>query len=1136
MAGARTILEEKIRLYVESAGDEELKGLVAQLGDLGDVADFQSNIARKAMERFGQAIEDVARVEAFEKLKRDLQTTEANLESARAGAEALFREFRQGDTSNSGITRAQKTASKTVNELSEAAQRQRLQLQQLRGELSRSGIDTRKLGTAQGELKARLADARGTLAQSVKSVQQFRAENARAAREVPAGNARIADSYKGVGGALTRLRSLAAPVLAFLTFRTAASGARALGEVAQQAEDARRALTELYGSQAAGNRAYGELEVLSKRNGLAFIDVVNQAKRLMSFGLDPLNGSMQALVDQNAAVGGSMEDLDGKILALGQAWAKQKLQGEEILQLVERGVPVWDLLQKATGKNVQELQKLSSAGKLGRDTMSSLIAEIGRANSGAATRSLGSLSGLVARSAARWLEFKQKIVDAGLGDYMKQQLRELLDSTGGMDALAKRVSEAIIGIVNGLKNLGQQILPIAKAVGDATIFVSKHADAVIFLAKAYLALQLARIANGFTLLAGGARAATAATTTLATATTVAGGALGRLSGIIAGIPRFIRISLVVAGAEAALYFWTKAGEEIQKVKDAQLALERVQVSARDLERERIAIGQQLTSVYRQYADVQIKAAGQISSLTQQQAQDYDFALGQARKYWEGQVRMARAAGDAQKEAAATEHWKALQDAITAVQARLKALDDAATAAQGIRKFVDSAVAKFDELANKGKSAKDAIKGAFDGLDLASTKGLQQAADILDQVSIRGTAAGRAVQAELRTALAAVADEDLPKLQAAAAQAFDSGSAAAKVFGRAIDAINLTRLGVDVDAISTGFSKAGRAAVDQFRAAIGEVDRLGFTAAQRADAIAQAFDNAFKKASTKQEIEAMRQALREALSEGSIGFDEFTKRVAMADDALAALSGTAPKLADGVKQGVAEANSALGSLGSNSTTVAQSVEKVGTETQKAGEKAAKSGKQIQQASFAMSAFGDEINEGLKNLGRWVGHPLWDEMQNFLVAKWRAQREEFRAFNKELDEQLAKLNPVNHELEELRKRYSYLSEAELEAGAAKLKQINDRVREQQEQALREQQAAESAAAAARERSRKEGSDAALAKPVEDRLVIDWRAPTKSVANTASAAELEQAERIAGLVAPMVLQRIERSRSISIRRNRR
>src|SRR5690606_37890525 len=129
---------------------------------------------------------------------------------------------------------------------------------------------------------------------------------------------------------------------------------------------------------------------------------------------------------------------------------------------------------------------------------------------------------------------------------------------------------------------------------------------------------------------------------------------------------------------------------------------------------------------------------------------------QARRFFEGQVRLARASNDAQAEATATERWRALGEAIKGVETQLQALSTSAANAQGLGAFVDTAVAKFDELVNKGKSAKDAIKNAFDGLDLASAKGLQQAADILDQVSIRGTAAGRAVQAELRAALAAVA--------------------------------------------------------------------------------------------------------------------------------------------------------------------------------------------------------------------------------------------------------------------------------------------------------------------------------------------------------------------------------------------
>src|SRR5690606_29132699 len=103
----------------------------------------------------------------------------------------------------------------------------------------------------------------------------------------------------------------------------------------------------------------------------------------------------------------------------------------------------------------------------------------------------------------------------------------------------------------------------------------------------------------------------------------------------------------------------------------------------------------------------------------------------------------------------------------------------------------------------------------------------------------------------------------------------------------------------------------------------------------------------------------------------------------------------------------------------------------------------------------------------------------------------------------------------------------------AGAEKLKRVNDQIRTQQEQVLRDQRAAEERANSERERARKEGTDSALAKPINDTLTIDWKAPSKSTATTASAAEIEQAERLAALVAPRVLQAIQRSRSISVRR---
>jgi hypothetical protein len=66
-------------------------------------------------------------------------------------------------------------------------------------------------------------------------------------------------------------------------------------------------------------------------------DVMSAFTRLKSFGLDPMDGTVKAITDQTAKLGGGQETLEGIVLAVGQAWATQKLQGEEIMQLVERG-------------------------------------------------------------------------------------------------------------------------------------------------------------------------------------------------------------------------------------------------------------------------------------------------------------------------------------------------------------------------------------------------------------------------------------------------------------------------------------------------------------------------------------------------------------------------------------------------------------------------------------------------------------------------------------------------------------------------------------------------------------------------------------------------------------------------------
>lgn len=1037
----RNVLEEKIRLYVEAAGDEELKRLVDGLGDLGDVADEQAGAARKAMQRLADAMDALGKVDAFDKLKRKVQDTETELEEAQRAAQALFKSMAGADKVSPQMERQQQAAARRVRELSAAAQQQRVQLQQLRGALASSGVDTTRLGTAQGQLRRQMGEARTALAAAARSVGQYRSEATKAAADVPAANERIARSYDGIGGALQRLRGLAAPVLALLTFRSAAQGVKALGDVQQQLENARRAMSELYGSQEEGNRVFGQLEVLAKRNGLAIGDIVEQAKRMKAFGIDPLNGSLQALVDQNAAAGGSLQDLEGKVLAVGQAWAKQKLQGEEILQLVERGVPVWDLLQKATGKNVQELQKLSEKGELGRQTIAALMEEIGRANEGAANRSLGSLTGLLSQASARWLQFKQDVVEAGLGQYLKDQLASMLGATGDMAGLAKRVSDAIIGSIEALKRFALQLAPVAKAIGTGTIALGRHAEAVLYLAKVYAVLKLAQIANGFgavevaAVKAGGAANRAARDLLTAEKTTSAfGQAIGR-------IPKVVRVAVAVAGVDWAIQQVVELGRVMEERQAAAKQVEAYERGQRQLQQEQLLLGRQLQQVYRDYSGTAVESAAQLNQMTRDQAAAYQFALANARQYYAGVIREARAAADSQAEAAALEQWKALGVAQEQAKAKLQDLDRAAASSQGVKRFVADAAEKFDQLTGKGKTAAAAIKGAFDGIDLGSADGLQKAAGLIESIGVRGAAAGKAIEDELTKRLAQLSAEELTKVEAAATRAFAAGAREAKIMSDAIDGARLSKLGVDLEAIRTGFSKAGREVTTAFADMVTDLDTLGLTAEQRSEAVAQAFDNAFRQTSTKSELQALKASLQDALNAGHIGFEEFQRRVVQVDAQLAQLAGTAALVPDAMGKGLSRLGGQLqdvaGAAEGATDQMAKGVDGVAKSTEKASQ-------ETEGFGVALDGLSTELIKAYFATNRYVNtvsSATWSNAMNRITAEANAQADAIARLNAEYDKELAKQDPLVEAMEKLKAQYPYVEEAQLRATAEKQARLED-----------------------------------------------------------------------------------------------
>ncbi|WP_260683561.1 tape measure protein, partial [Vibrio cholerae] len=256
---------------------------------------------------------------------------------------------------------------------------------------------------------------------------------------------------------------------------------RTFVKTAAQFERYQIMLNKLQGSEEAGAKAMAWIEQFTQDTPYGVNEVTNAFVRLKAFGLDPMDGTMQAIADQAAMMGGTAETVDGIALALGQAWTKGKLQGEEALQLLERGVPVWDYLVQASkdlGKNngigytAAQLQDMASKGQLTREAIRDLITYMGKASEGAARDQMNTWNGMISNMGDHWTIFQKDVMDSGAFNVLKKELGDFLaqldemKKSGEYDDFVQKVGqnlvdtfEAAADAIRVVKDVGEDLLP-----------------------------------------------------------------------------------------------------------------------------------------------------------------------------------------------------------------------------------------------------------------------------------------------------------------------------------------------------------------------------------------------------------------------------------------------------------------------------------------------------------------------------------------------------------------------------------------------------------------------------------------------------------------------------------------------------
>lgn len=137
-------------------------------------------------------------------------------------------------------------------------------------------------------------------------------------------------------------------------------------KTAASMEQAGVAFTTLLGSAEKAKGFLGELSSFAAKTPFELPGLIDASRQLLGVGqsADSVIPTLTALGNTSGALGLSQESFSRAMLAVTQSMAKGKIQAEELMQITEAGIPIWQILSQALGKPVPEIQKLSSEGKL----------------------------------------------------------------------------------------------------------------------------------------------------------------------------------------------------------------------------------------------------------------------------------------------------------------------------------------------------------------------------------------------------------------------------------------------------------------------------------------------------------------------------------------------------------------------------------------------------------------------------------------------------------------------------------------------------------------------------------------------------------------------------------------------------
>jgi tape measure domain-containing protein len=182
---------------------------------------------------------------------------------------------------------------------------------------------------------------------------------------------------------------------------------------------------------------------------------------LRAMGMKPAIGDMTTLIDTTSALGGSKDTLEGIARAIGQINTKGKVHLQELYQLAERGVPVFEILSKYTNLTKEQIADIGRYGVDAAPVIEVIMRALDDTFGGQSEKMMHSYKGLLEGLLGLWTEFQRVTMNSGPLGLIEKTLErvtqkiDFMRARGEFDQFAREVGFVMEEAIQWVVDLGE---------------------------------------------------------------------------------------------------------------------------------------------------------------------------------------------------------------------------------------------------------------------------------------------------------------------------------------------------------------------------------------------------------------------------------------------------------------------------------------------------------------------------------------------------------------------------------------------------------------------------------------------------------------------------------------------------------